>query len=277
MAQAVRWPARPVCQRYFQDPALGRRAWWKEIARYLKRDESTVQRWEKRESMPVHRHVHDKRGSVYAYRAELDALARTPPAARADGGERHGTAPEAPPVSAPAGTRGETRNRRRRLWVGAAAALLFIPIGVVAVKWSPHYWSPAPGSDVTLVRLTSTSGVNIDPALSPDGSLLAYASDRGEGDDLDIWIQPVGREQPTRVTSDAGDDHFSLRDGAFCAWLQPLDPDTRRPVGMPRAVEHFHQPRLRAVAAAKVTNHVAAGYLYVTLAASAANIWMLQR
>ena len=46
---------------------------WKEIARYLKRDESTVQRWEKRESMPVHRHVHDKRGSVYAYRAELDA------------------------------------------------------------------------------------------------------------------------------------------------------------------------------------------------------------
>ena len=46
---------------------------WKEIARYLGRDESTVQRWEKREGMPVHRHVHTKRGSVYAYRAELDA------------------------------------------------------------------------------------------------------------------------------------------------------------------------------------------------------------
>jgi hypothetical protein len=35
---------------------------WKEIARYLQRDESTVQRWEKREAMPVHRHVHEKRG-----------------------------------------------------------------------------------------------------------------------------------------------------------------------------------------------------------------------
>ena len=46
---------------------------WKEIARYLGQDESTVQRWEKRESMPVHRHVHDKRGSVYAFPAELDA------------------------------------------------------------------------------------------------------------------------------------------------------------------------------------------------------------
>src|SRR6266478_4080821 len=46
---------------------------WKEIACYVKRDVSTVQRWEKREGMPVHRHVHDKRGSVYAFRTELDA------------------------------------------------------------------------------------------------------------------------------------------------------------------------------------------------------------
>ena len=46
---------------------------WKEIAAYLGRDVTTVQRWEKRESMPVHRHVHHKRGSVYALAPELDA------------------------------------------------------------------------------------------------------------------------------------------------------------------------------------------------------------
>lgn len=46
---------------------------WKEIAAYLNRDVTTVQRWEKREGMPVHRHVHDKRGSVYALTPELDA------------------------------------------------------------------------------------------------------------------------------------------------------------------------------------------------------------
>ena len=45
---------------------------WKEIASYLNRDVTTVQRWEKREGMPVHRHVHDKRGSVYALPEELD-------------------------------------------------------------------------------------------------------------------------------------------------------------------------------------------------------------
>jgi tetratricopeptide (TPR) repeat protein len=50
---------------------------WKDIAAYLRRDVSTVQRWEKREGMPVHRHVHEKLGSVYAYRAELDAWSRS--------------------------------------------------------------------------------------------------------------------------------------------------------------------------------------------------------
>ncbi len=50
---------------------------WKEIATYLGRDVTTVQRWEKRERMPVHRHLHDKRGSVYASRPELDAWARS--------------------------------------------------------------------------------------------------------------------------------------------------------------------------------------------------------
>jgi hypothetical protein len=46
---------------------------WKEIAAYLKRDVSTVQRWEKKEGLPVHRLPHDKLGSVFAFKPELDA------------------------------------------------------------------------------------------------------------------------------------------------------------------------------------------------------------
>src|SRR5213594_1616804 len=45
---------------------------WKDIAAYLKRDVKTVQRWERREGMPVHRHLHDRIGSVYAFGSELD-------------------------------------------------------------------------------------------------------------------------------------------------------------------------------------------------------------
>src|SRR5687768_14130223 len=46
---------------------------WKEIAAYLKRDVATARRWEKREALPIHRHHHEKLGSVYAYASELDA------------------------------------------------------------------------------------------------------------------------------------------------------------------------------------------------------------
>src|SRR5713226_6171836 len=45
---------------------------WKEIAAYLKRDERTVRRWEG-EGLPVHRKVHKKQASVYAYKEEIEA------------------------------------------------------------------------------------------------------------------------------------------------------------------------------------------------------------
>src|SRR5215467_12965581 len=45
---------------------------WKEIADYLDREVRTVQRWEKTENLPVHRHEHQKKSTVYAYAIELD-------------------------------------------------------------------------------------------------------------------------------------------------------------------------------------------------------------
>ena len=54
-------------------PASERLDSWKEIAVYLRRSARTVQRWEETEDLPVHRHLHEKQGSVFAYREELDA------------------------------------------------------------------------------------------------------------------------------------------------------------------------------------------------------------
>jgi TolB-like protein/Flp pilus assembly protein TadD len=45
---------------------------WKEIAAYLRRQVRTVNLWEKTEALPVHRHLHSKRGTVYAYKSELE-------------------------------------------------------------------------------------------------------------------------------------------------------------------------------------------------------------
>ena len=45
---------------------------WKEIADYLKTSVRTVQRWEKNELLPVHRHGHARQDTVYAYSDEID-------------------------------------------------------------------------------------------------------------------------------------------------------------------------------------------------------------
>jgi TolB-like protein/Tfp pilus assembly protein PilF len=73
---------------------------WKAIAVHLGRDVRTVQRWEKSERLPVHRKLHDKLSSVYAYKSEIDAWWR-------DGG----------PDPAPAATTAAARPRRPLLAV----------------------------------------------------------------------------------------------------------------------------------------------------------------
>ena len=54
-------------------PVARRLTSWKEIARFFQRDVSTVQRWEKEEGLPVHRHLHHRQSSVYADPGELAA------------------------------------------------------------------------------------------------------------------------------------------------------------------------------------------------------------
>ena len=45
---------------------------WKEIAAYLRCGVRSAQRWEKTEGLPVHRHVHQTQGSIYAFTSEID-------------------------------------------------------------------------------------------------------------------------------------------------------------------------------------------------------------
>jgi TolB-like protein/Flp pilus assembly protein TadD len=97
---------------------------WKAISAYLKRDVSTVQRWEKHEGMPVHRHLHARRGSVYAYRSELDVW-WTGRAARLDA--------QTPPAIAPDSAAHAPADRLRGRWSWAALAVVLLLIaGAVA-------------------------------------------------------------------------------------------------------------------------------------------------
>lgn len=46
---------------------------WKSIAAFLGRDVRTAQRWERTEHLPIHRPANSKRGSVFAFKSEIDA------------------------------------------------------------------------------------------------------------------------------------------------------------------------------------------------------------
>ena len=60
--------------------------------------------------------------------------------------------------------------------------------------------------EATMERLTYDAGFTEMPALSPDGRLLAYTSDRAGRGDLDIWVQQMPGGVPLRLTDDPADD-----------------------------------------------------------------------
>jgi Tol biopolymer transport system component len=170
---------------------------WKKIAVYLKRDVSTVQRWERREGMPVHRQLHDKQGSVFAYRSELDEwwesrrmqLTQLPPA------------PPLPPTSPPPAGGGlsihasvSTSNgprARLRFWGrGAAALALLLFVGILAWLAIDTLSWRNPLAGATFSRLSNFAGTEQAAAISPNGRFVAFLASR-EGQ-IDAWVGQIG-------------------------------------------------------------------------------------
>jgi TolB-like protein/Flp pilus assembly protein TadD len=112
---------------------------WKEIAAYLKRSVRTVHRWEAEEDLPVHRHLHQSSGTVYATKSELDTWW----ASRRIELEATAEAPEETPVAASQSR--SAAGLTRWLIVGGAivlvAALAFIA-----------YWRQRVSANVTAIR-----------------------------------------------------------------------------------------------------------------------------
>jgi eukaryotic-like serine/threonine-protein kinase len=101
--------------------------------------------------------------------------------------------------------RAAPRERRRAsvLWIPAVVLLVSATAGLT--WWLMRSAKALP--TLTLTRLTWDSGLTADPVLSPDGKLLAYASDRSAEGHLDIYVQQVGGGEPLRLTRGPGDKH----------------------------------------------------------------------
>jgi hypothetical protein len=167
---------------------------WKEIAAYLNRDVTTVQRWERQEGMPVHRHLHGRMGSVYASRADLDAWVRgrnTPSAQE----NRNGTAASetvVPPV------RSATALTTRRFVLPLAAAALALAIGASLWLRTTEYFWRSPIADGRFQTITEFDAIEQDAAVSRDGQFVAFLSDR-DGH-MDVWVTQVGSGQFHNLT-----------------------------------------------------------------------------
>lgn len=167
---------------------------WKEIAAYLKRDVTTVQRWEKREGMPVHRHLHGRLGSIYAYRSELDAWSRGR-SLNTVVEQEPGAADDREPAVLAAARRGTHRHAVLALALAAIIALLvFSAYGVYRPR--PEWRNPL--ATAQFRPLADFDSNEFAAAISRDGRFVAFLSDR-DGQ-TDVWATAVGTGQFQNLT-----------------------------------------------------------------------------
>ena len=142
---------------------------WKEIAAYLQRDAKTARKWEKEEGLPIHRHTHKSRSSVYAYPSEIDRWRAT-----------RKVAPD--PVAKP-------------LWkIPAFAATMLLCLVMVGNGVRPMSAEAQQGQTRTLV----CSGADCDGWISPDGkSLLAVVNG-------DLLLRDMASNRVRRLADAAG-------------------------------------------------------------------------
>jgi eukaryotic-like serine/threonine-protein kinase len=100
------------------------------------------------------------------------------------------------------------RNRRIGPAIGVAALalgvlltlLLTLNVGGLRDRWT--HGTEALQTPWKVNRLTTDPGLSDFAALSPDGKLVAYASDRSLDGEPDLYIKQVAGGQPIRLTSD---------------------------------------------------------------------------
>ncbi|WP_321472143.1 winged helix-turn-helix domain-containing protein [uncultured Paludibaculum sp.] len=111
------------------------------------------------------------------------------------------SAAEPAPSPQPAGT---PASPTRRSWVLLAAAVLIVlgaAIGYLALR-RDSLATPAPAARF----LTSLPGNENQPALSPDGTLVAFSWNGEDQDNYDIYIKGLAAETPVRLTSQASEE-----------------------------------------------------------------------
>jgi TolB-like protein len=180
---------------------------WKEIATYLDRDIRTVQLWEKKEGLPVHRHAHAARASVYAYTVEIDAWQKN---RRIQLGETASSSAEATPVVPQADPPQEHRRVRPTYVISGAVLALVLVAGGLA------YWRQANRSKVNLYEHATIAVLPFEDLSA--GPIEGYVAD-GLTDDL---ITNLGRTNQLQLISRTSISRFKGRRESLPQMAQEL-------------------------------------------------------
>ena len=236
-----RVPDKPL----FERPLEGRLDSWKEIAAYLDRDVTTVQRWEKREGMPVHRHLHERTGSVHAFQGELDAWAQgrlLPVPQQNPRPLSPETTPESvsPAPGLPLVRSAQVPGANRISWVPIlSVAALAATLGFGLKLWLQNkedtWRSPIEGA--RFQPITELDGMEQAAALSRDGQFAAFLSN--QDGPTDVWVTQLGSGQFHNLTHGNAKDilNHELRnlsfspDGSFVTYWS-RKPDSARDGGI---------------------------------------------
>ena len=91
--------------------------------------------------------------------------------------------------------------RLRSLKPAIAATAVIGALAIGALAWR----APSGTTDLTVIPVTSSPGLKEHLAVSPDGSQIAFAW-YSEGDNEDIFVQPVNSHTPVRLTTSPSRD-----------------------------------------------------------------------
>jgi eukaryotic-like serine/threonine-protein kinase len=88
----------------------------------------------------------------------------------------------------------------RRRWIPIVVATLLSAVLTGFAVW--RLQPSAPGPELWQVRRLTADSVSLFPAISADGKLVAYISDRAKSDSMDLWVQQIEGGDAVQLTRD---------------------------------------------------------------------------